>query len=640
MGPAFSRKYGTGTGADVYIPMVKRGVVDFAVSADWTPAAGDVKVSKDGAAAANIGTLPTAVTMGNTAMWKFVFADAELQCKFLSVTVADSATKAVEDQMFAVETYGNASAMYQADLSAANLPANVIQINGTAQTARDIGASVLLSAGTGTGQLDFTTGVVKANVTQFGGTNGTSSGGRPEVNVSHFGGTAGTFALGRAEVNTTHFGGTAGTFAAGRPEVNLTHVKGNVAPSTTGGGYLDVSVAKWGAADVSLDGTGTYPVVTLQPAETPMAHSGTAQATGNDSTHIKLAAGASATTDKYKGQRIKLYSGTGSPAARVITAYDGTTKIATLDWALDTTADNTTKYGIDYADAPKLDSSLQVVSASVQGNVTGSVASVTGAVGSVTGAVGSVTGAVGSVTAAVTVGTNNDKIGYRLSATGVDDVWDEVLSGHLTAGTTGAALNASSSAGDPWATSLPGAYGAGTAGNIIGNNLNATISSRMATFTLPTNFSSLGINASGHISRVVLCDTLTTYTGNTVQTGDSFARLGAPAGASVSADVAAVKSDSGILVARLTGTRAGNLDFLTGDAFARLQTYRLDQLFLNDVGTPGAGSLIGDLTEDNSGTRRFTVASLVNAPAGGGGGGSLTADQNTKLTEIWENVQG
>lgn len=39
--------------------------------------------------------------------------------------------------------------------------------------------------------------------------------------------------------------------------------------------------------------------------------------------------------------------------------------------------------------------------ASVQGNVTGSVASVTGAVGSVTGAVGSVTGAVGSVSGAV-----------------------------------------------------------------------------------------------------------------------------------------------------------------------------------------------------------------------------------------------
>jgi hypothetical protein len=43
--------------------------------------------------------------------------------------------------------------------------------SGTAQTARDIGASVLLSSGTGTGQLDFTSGVVKANATQWlGGT--------------------------------------------------------------------------------------------------------------------------------------------------------------------------------------------------------------------------------------------------------------------------------------------------------------------------------------------------------------------------------------------------------------------------------------------------------------------------------------
>lgn len=38
---------------------------------------------------------------------------------------------------------------------------------GTAQTARDIGASVLLSTGTGTGQLDFTSGVVKANLAQI-----------------------------------------------------------------------------------------------------------------------------------------------------------------------------------------------------------------------------------------------------------------------------------------------------------------------------------------------------------------------------------------------------------------------------------------------------------------------------------------
>lgn len=59
-----------------------------------------------------------------------------------------------------------------------------------------------------------------------------------------------------------------------------------------------------------------------------------------------------------------------------------------------------------------------------------------------------------------------------------DAVWDETLSGHLGVGSTGEALNAAGSAGDPWVTALPGAYGAGSAGKIVGDNLNATISSR------------------------------------------------------------------------------------------------------------------------------------------------------------------
>jgi len=108
----FLRKYGTGTGSDVIIPMVKAGSIDHAVSADWTPATGDVKVSKDGGAAANISTLPAYIT---SIGWKFVFSDAELQCARLNVQVTDSATKAVEDQHFVVETFGNASAMYAAD---------------------------------------------------------------------------------------------------------------------------------------------------------------------------------------------------------------------------------------------------------------------------------------------------------------------------------------------------------------------------------------------------------------------------------------------------------------------------------------------------------------------------------------------
>lgn len=50
------------------------------------------------------------------------------------------------------------------------LDANASQLGGTSQTGRDVGASVLLSSGSGTGQLDFTSGVVKANLAQILGT--------------------------------------------------------------------------------------------------------------------------------------------------------------------------------------------------------------------------------------------------------------------------------------------------------------------------------------------------------------------------------------------------------------------------------------------------------------------------------------
>jgi hypothetical protein len=47
---------------------------------------------------------------------------------------------------------------------------NAVKMSGTSLTGRDIGASVLLSSGTGTGQLDFTSGIVKANLMQLFGT--------------------------------------------------------------------------------------------------------------------------------------------------------------------------------------------------------------------------------------------------------------------------------------------------------------------------------------------------------------------------------------------------------------------------------------------------------------------------------------
>jgi hypothetical protein len=94
------------------------------------------------------------------------------------------------------------------------------------------------------------------------------------------------------------------------------------------------------------------------------------------------------------------------------------------------------------------------------------------------------TDAVANVTLVATTTTNTDMRGTDsantttppTSAAISDAVWDELLSGHAVSGSTGEALSSAGTAGDPWTTALPGAYGAGTAGNIIGNNIDAPIS--------------------------------------------------------------------------------------------------------------------------------------------------------------------
>ncbi len=47
-------------------------------------------------------------------------------------------------------------------------------------------------------------------------------------------------------------------------------------------------------------------------------------------------------------------------------------------------------------------------------------------------------------------------------------VWDQTTAGHIAPGTFGGLMSSAASAGDPWATTIPGAYGAGTAGFMLG----------------------------------------------------------------------------------------------------------------------------------------------------------------------------
>ena len=109
------RKYGVGF--TFIIPIVKAGVSDFAVAADWTPAAGDVSISKDGGAAANLTTLPEFIT---SVGWKFTVSATEAEAGQININIVDQdATKAIEDQHVIIETYGNASALHPLDLGTA-----------------------------------------------------------------------------------------------------------------------------------------------------------------------------------------------------------------------------------------------------------------------------------------------------------------------------------------------------------------------------------------------------------------------------------------------------------------------------------------------------------------------------------------
>ena len=161
---------------------------------------------------------------------------------------------------------------------------------------------------------------------------------------------------------------------------------------------------------------------------------------------------------------------------------------------------------------PTVDASNRV--AGVSGNVAGSVGSVTGAVGSVTGNVG---GSVASVT------------------------------GNLGGNVTGSVGSVTGNVG----------------GNVVGS-----VGSVTAGVGLADGSITAAKIASGAITGAKF-DGSTAY----AQTGDAFARLGAPAGASVAADIAAVASSASAVQAKLPsasakmageGATAKNLDQVSG----------------------------------------------------------------------------
>ncbi len=117
-----------------------------------------------------------------------------------------------------------------------------------------------------------------------------------------------------------------------------------------------------------------------------------------------------------------------------------------------------------------------------------------------------------------------------------------------------------------------------------------------------------------------LCDTITTYTGNTVQTGDAYARLGAPAGASVSADIATIDSnvDAVLVDTAEIGAAGAGLTAVPWNAAwdAEVQSEVNDGLVALGLDHLVSAAVVGTDVTDNS-----IVAKLVSS--------SATADWDT-----------
>ncbi len=149
------------------------------LKANPTIASGDFKVSIDGGAFANLSTLPTVTPAAGTSV-KITLSGAEMTGDNIQIACIDAAGAEWCDQFINIQTaarqiddlaYPATSGRSMVVDASGLVDANAVKIGptgaGTAQTARDLGTSVLLSSGTGTGQLSISSGVVAADATKI-----------------------------------------------------------------------------------------------------------------------------------------------------------------------------------------------------------------------------------------------------------------------------------------------------------------------------------------------------------------------------------------------------------------------------------------------------------------------------------------
>lgn len=183
--------------------------------------------------------------------------------------------------------------------------------------------------------------------------------------------------------------------------------------------------------------------------------------------------------------------------------------------------------------------------------------------------------------------------------------------------------------------SLGGTQTANITGNLTGNVSGSVGSVTGAVGSVTGN---VGGNVSGSVGSV---------SGHTPQTGDSYARLGAPAGASVSADIAAIPTnpmlatEDGSSFTAVVWNAAWDAE-VQSEVQDAIEANHLDHLLAatyDPASKPGAvDALLNELVENDGGVSRFTSNSLEQAP--GGSGGDATEAKQDEILEDLVDIKG
>lgn len=156
----------------------------------------------------------------------------------------------------------------------------------------------------------------------------------------------------------------------------------------------------------------------------------------------------------------------------------------------------------------------------------------------------------------------------------------------------------------------------------------AALSATAFAAALPANFAALLINPSGHVSRVVLVDTMTTYTGNTPQSGDAYARLG----------------DAGAGLTGLGDPRLGNLDAPVSSRSTLTAGAVYEELMAGHTTTGSYGQVVNWIMATLASAGVFKATALANAPTGGGASAEavrIEMDQNSlQLAKLGNPASG